>query len=276
MKDVKAKVIDHVTIAKMYRILSFQSPPIARVAEPGQFIFLRVPELESVVLRRPFSIFDVKSNNVSILYKIVGKGTKAMDKIRQGEEIDVMGPLGNAFPKPSKDVFPLLVAGGYGIAPLHFLARRVPQRGICFMGAGSKDEILCANTFRKMGWKVIITTEDGSSGQKGRVTDALKDWLESYKTESANSPGKTQQKIEIYACGPEGMLYVIAELANRYMCRAWVSMEAHMGCGVGACLGCVHKLRLENGSTGWVRICHDGPVFESSRLITNTPAEGRT
>lgn len=274
MKNVKAKVTEHKQIRKTYRLLSFHAPSIASCAKPGQFVYLRVPNLADAVLRRPFSIFDVDSDSVSILYKVVGKGTKAMEKICSGNELDVMGPLGNGFPLPTGNAIPVLVAGGYGIAPLHFLASCLRQLGICFIGAGSKEAILCVNNFKKMGWKIIITTEDGSIGRKGIITDALKEWIECYKKKTKNSTNKIQEKLEIYACGPEEMLYAVGTLAINYGYCAWLSLEAHMGCGVGACLGCVHKVRLENGQIGWAKICSDGPVLESRRLIIGNAAKG--
>lgn len=274
MKNVKARVTEHKQIAKMYRLLSFQAPQIADCAQPGQFVYLRVPTLAEAVLRRPFSIFDVDLDYVSILYKVVGKGTKAMEKICSGNELDVMGPLGNGFPLPTRNVLPVLVAGGYGIAPLHFLARRLHQAGICFIGASSKEAILCIDKFKKMGWKIIITTEDGSVGRKGIITDALKEWIERHRKKIKNSTNKIQEKLEIYACGPEEMLYVVGTLSINYGYHAWLSIEAHMGCGVGACLGCVHKVRLENGQIGWAKICSEGPVLESRRLIIDNDAKG--
>lgn len=253
-----ATVQRHETFAGEYRILTLEAPKVAGGANPGQFIHLRIPRLDGVVLRRPFSIFRACEGLLSILYKEVGKGTEAMRDMAAGTTVSIIGPLGTGFPLGAPGSMPLLVAGGYGVAPLTFLAKRMPEVGVAFVGGAKAGDVLCMDDFRDMGWDVRVTTEDGSLGEHGRVTQAVEGWLQTRETSVVP---------EFFVCGPDGLLRAIAAMAKRGGWKAWLSLDNHMGCGVGACLACVQRIRGEDGTEAWARVCREGPVFEAERLM---------
>ena len=253
-----AKVVAHEAVSGPYKRLALAAPGIADAALPGQFVHLLVPRLDGAVLRRPFSIFEADRGMLGILYKPVGRGTEAMVALGRGDEVSLLGPLGNGFPCDHEDTIPVLVAGGYGVAPLCFLARRLPGTGSVFLGAATASDILCSSEFTDLGWDVHTATEDGSQGHHGLVTDPLRAWLGSL-------PG--EPRTEFYACGPEGLLRAVGDLAQAAEAKAWLSLDKHMGCGVGACLACVQRIRDNGGTDHWARVCRDGPVFEARQII---------
>ncbi len=258
MFDFLCEVIEHDEVSKEYCLLKLFAGEIAHTARPGQFVHLRIPGLEQGSLRRPFSIFNTDKGLLWILYKSVGRGTEVMKKLEPGEEVKVIGPLGNGFPL-QREVESILVAGGYGVAPLYFLATRLKRKGVLVVGGRSADDILVTDMFVGMGWRVVVATVDGSSGVKGLVTDPLLDEL---KRVEATGGG-----CELFVCGPDGMLRAVGELARQYGCKAWLSLDKHMVCGVGACLACVQKLRRSDGSTWVGRVCSDGPIFEAGEIV---------
>ena len=254
----QARVLMHEAVSGAYRALTLEIPPIAAVVRPGQFIHLRVPGLDGATLRRPFSVFAATERAIRVLYKPVGRGTETMTRLGEGDSVSLMGPLGNGFPLDRDRTVPVLVAGGYGVAPLFFLASRLPSRGVVFIGGASAADVLCVEDFRRLGWEVETATEDGSIGHRGRVTVPLDERLR------AESFGGTP---EFYACGPDGLLKGVGERAVARNRMAWLSLDKHMGCGVGACLACVQKVRRPDGSTRWARVCKDGPIFESREIV---------
>lgn len=261
-KDHEARVTDEtgcvksiVSLDESYRVLELKLPGIAATAKPGQFVHLRVPGLEKSALRRPFSIYGANRNVVKILFKIVGRGSLALSKVKPGDEITVMGPLGNAFPVCDKEALPVCVAGGFGVAPLSFYARTLRRKGVLLIGGRSKADILCIDDFKKLGWEVRVATQDGSSGTKGLVTVLQDEILQSGK------------KAEFFGCGPTGMLKAVGERAAAKGLKAWLSLDEFMVCGVGACLGCVRKFRRDDGSEYIGRVCKDGPIFEMREII---------
>ena len=240
----------HFDIGSGYRRLTLAAPSVCPEVKPGQFIHLRVPGLEESLLRRPFSIYRAEAGMISILYKQVGKGTRELALLPVGAEASFIGPLGNGFPLPPPEgATPVLVAGGYGVAPLYLLARHLDVKGVVFVGGRTADDLLCLDDFEGIGWQVVVTTEDGSAGVKGRVTDALDTWL------------ATGKHVIVYACGPDGMLEAIDQRFVRLGLPGWLSLDKHMGCGVGACLACVQRVHTSDGGTRWKRCCCDGPVF---------------
>ena len=249
-------VVTHEPMGPDYRVLTLKLPVVTETARPGQFVHLRIAQLHDAVLRRPFSIYRVDGKHLSILYKTVGRGTAAMQNLKQDDPVSVVGPLGNGFPlELGASSIPVLVAGGYGVAPLYFLARRLTRRGSIFIGGAKAVDILLADAFRKLGWDVHVATDDGSAGMKGLVTAPLDAWLKT-----------VQAAPEFFACGPNGMLKAIGDRAIKGNWKAWLSLDRHMGCGVGACLACVQKVRL-NGQETLARVCKDGPIFESRDVI---------
>jgi len=257
MKHHQARVLEHKEAGGGYRILTLEAPGIASRAKPGQFVHMRIPHLDGSVLRRPFSIYRADRKKLSILYKSVGRGTHSMKSIRKDDEVSLLGPLGNGFPLGRTKEVPVLVAGGYGVAPLVFLATRLRRKGIIFIGGAKACDILCVRDFKALGWDVRIATEDGSIGVKGLVTKILDEWL---------SPGCGAEGVVFYACGPEGLMKAVGERASYHGSRAWLSLDKHMGCGVGACLACVQKIK-RNGAVSLLRVCREGPVFEASEIV---------
>jgi dihydroorotate dehydrogenase electron transfer subunit len=252
----RIKVIAKENLGADYFKLSLFSPKISRLAKPGQFVEIKVSDADLPLLRRPLGVHRIKRNTFEVLCEIVGKGTELLSKKEPGDSLDVIGPLGNSFvcaPAAGKSQLPILVAGGMGIAPLVFLAEKIKKAKILVLiGAKTKDHILCASDFKRLGCEVKIATDDGSKGFKGRVTDLLKRELSTLGYRSA----------AIYACGPEPMLRATAKLSSAHNLPAQVSLEAHMSCGFGACLGCVVNTR-----DGYKRVCQEGPVFRADDII---------
>ena len=198
-----------------------------------------------VFLRRPLSIFSASGSKIEFLYKVIGKGTKALSDLRKGEKIEVLGPLGNSYVTDTSKT-PLLVAGGTGVASLNFLARKLKNQGIIFYGAKKKAEFVPLELSARPGWKVSFSTEDGSRGVKGLVTASLEKYLK-------ENPGKI---FVVYACGPNPMLRAVSGICKQYKAEAYVSLEEMMACGVGNCQGCP----VRSGNT-YKMVCKDGPVF---------------
>jgi len=256
--DEKARILEHVEIGSGYRRLVVAAPRLAAELEPGQFVHVRVPTLESSALRRPFSVFDADDGKVTLLYKTVGRGTAALNRAQADEEVSALGPLGHGF-RLKCDGVPLFVGGGYGIAPLHFLARRFVAaaglpRPVLFVGGRTKADLLALDRFKAMGIEVKAATNDGSAGVRGLVTAPLDDALADLRHR-----GKS---FELFACGPDGMLKAVAQRATAVGARGWISMDRHMVCGVGACYACIQKTVRGNA-----RCCIEGPVFAAEDLI---------
>ncbi|OVE76233.1 hypothetical protein BVX97_02050 [bacterium E08(2017)] len=251
----EATVVSQQPVSGDYNTLIMEVPEVSSIVKPGQFIHMRVPRLEHLVLRRPFSVFRADDKHLTLLYKRVGKGTESMTLLTTGDEIDLMGPLGNGFPMEC-DGDPVLVAGGYGVAPLYLLAERLGRTGDIFIGGRSADDVLCVEDFKKLGWTVHVSTDDGSMGEEGLVTETMGRWL----------AGQADEKV-FYACGPDGMLRAVGDIGIGRDNFAWLSLDKHMGCGAGACLACVQRVRDEEGNETWARVCREGPVFDARDII---------
>lgn len=254
---MKAEIIFHHNIAGPYYKLKLYSPYIYKNAKPGQFAMFRVGETSDPLLRRPFSIHKKNPDKtIEILYKIVGKGTRFLSTLVKGCEIDVIGPLGNGFKIDKRIKSHILVAGGIGIAPLLFLAHELARDKnnmmLLFIGARNKEDILCIQDFKKLNAKINISTEDGSLGKQGLISILFELFL-------ADLNG---QKIAVYSCGPNNMLREIHRLAAAKGLPCQVSLEARMGCGIGACLGCAVE-----GKEGYEKVCIDGPVFDAGEIV---------
>jgi dihydroorotate dehydrogenase electron transfer subunit len=256
MKLEQARVLSQTPLGAGFNMLDLEAPLTAAAAKPGQFIHVQVPNLHGSVLRRPFSLFAAHGTTLRILYKAVGEGTRAMQRVVKGESMSVLGPLGNGFPMPEAGTTPVLIAGGYGVAPLHFLATRIPGRGVALIGGATADHILAATDFKVLKWDVRIATEDGSDGTRGLVTTLLDEWI----------AARGKSTPELYACGPDGLLKAVGQRAQSCGCKAWLSLDKHMGCGAGVCLACVQRIR-QNGKDVWLRVCKDGPIFESREIV---------
>jgi dihydroorotate dehydrogenase electron transfer subunit len=255
MLEQTVQIVANKRDTDLYFRMAVRAPLIAPLVQPGQFAHLRVLPLKDALLRRPFSIFQVDGETFSILYKVVGSGTEVLSRMKPGEELSVIGPLGHGFTLPSPGVaIPLLIAGGYGMAALYLLAQRSPQKGIVFVGGRRRVDILCESEFRALGWEVRVSTEDGSHGEKGLVTQPLQAELK------RSAAGRT-----LFACGPTPMLRAVGKIAAEFNVPAELSMDEHMCCGVGVCLTCVIPV-ISGDGWEYQRTCTDGPVFDSRQI----------
>jgi dihydroorotate dehydrogenase electron transfer subunit len=262
MIQTKAKVIKNIAVAPKYYKIALSCSPIAKDANAGQFVAIKITDSYEAFLRRPFSIHKLSGPGIEILYEIVGKGTEILSQKKAGEYLDIIGPLGNGFDLGvnTNDRTPILVAGGIGVAPLIFLAEKLAEipnpksqiPNLVLIGAKTRSGVLCEKEFIKLGCNVKIATDDGSRGYKGYVTGLLKKELSTIN----------YQLSTIYACGPRPMLKETAAISKKYNIPAQVSLEEHMACGIGACLGCA-----VNTKQGYKRVCQDGPVFDADEIV---------
>lgn len=237
-------------------LMVFRSESLASLVRPGQFLMIRLcTEMKDPLLRRPFSIHGIQGRNkLMILYRIVGKGTSLLSDLKENDSISVIGPLGNGFVLPGPNERILFMAGGMGIAPLFFLTqtlKRVQKHKIkMFLGFATSQEDVLIDRLKGPNIDLSLTTEDGSLGIKGLVTDLLDQYL---------NKGLTDKPV-IYACGPTPMLKKIAQKAIKSSLRCYVSMEGYMACGLGLCQGCAVKAASGQGKP-YYYVCQDGPVF---------------
>lgn len=214
------------------------------ITAPGQFVDLALP---GFFLRRPISICDYDADGLTIIYKVVGKGTAALSRLAPGAELNALSGLGNGFDTQKSGESPLLIGGGVGVPPLYALAKRLLAEGKCptaVLGFNKADEVFYAEEFENLGVRTIVCTADGSVGVRGFVTDAIAT-LSGYSF--------------YYACGPEPMLRAVHALCP---CGGQLSFEERMGCGFGACMGCSCKTKYGNK-----RICKDGPVLDKEEIV---------
>ena len=247
-----AQVLKNRQINSNVKLLELRCPEICRAALPGQFVHVKTIHSENF-LRRPFSIadVDVETGVLTIIYRIVGKGTQEYARLEIGDEISVLGPIGSHF--ELRKGRPLLIGGGVGIAPLIFLAKElIAQKPILLIGGRNKDEVFWQEFLKPYADKIYITTDDGSVGYKGFTVDYLPEIL------------KQEQIDEIYSCGPMIMMEGIAKLAQKEQIPCQVSLEKRMACGIGVCLGCT----FEGKVTGRRRkVCSEGPVFPAEEVF---------
>lgn len=252
--QIAAPIVHNRAIGRDMYALRLEAPAIVEAAKPGQFLMIRVGETMDPLLRRPFSIHAVHASTyVDVLYRVVGRGTTLLSRAGEGENMDVVGPLGQGFTWQEKSPA-LLMAGGMGVAPLLFLAqhaikRRPPGEVSLLLGARNRHEVFCVDDFRDAGLTVSVATEDGSRGKKGLVTDLMTEEMMAHRP-------------YVYSCGPYPMLRAVARLAVERGLSCQVSLENSMACGVGVCLGCVTQMR--DGSMA--RVCQEGPVFYADEV----------
>ncbi len=248
-RDLTVQIIGNEAIGRDCRLLTFRCADLEN-AMPGQFVMVRVSDGTSdPLLRRPISIMDVfDDGRIALLYKVVGRGTRILADMVPGDCISVVGPLGTGFRMPPPDHTACLAGGGIGIPPLLFLARRLVTHAISVvacLGGRSKADVLLEDQFGNLGVPLHISTEDGSAGLKGRVTLPLEQCLRRHSG-----------KMTVFACGPDAMLRAIDAMCLALDIPGQLAFEEHMGCGVGACLGCIIQT-----TRGFQRVCADGPVF---------------
>jgi dihydroorotate dehydrogenase electron transfer subunit len=247
----KAEVISVKKIGKNINLLRVHSPSIASSASPGQFCNIKVSETAFPLLRRPFSICNVKEESVYFMFDVHGEGTKMLCCKKKGDVLDILGPLGHGFNLETEYDAAVLVAGGIGAAPFPFLISRMNKKKKIFSLVGGRSEEHLVTYGMK---NIFLSTDDGSNGLKGNVVqlaDRLKDKF-------------TGKKVEFFACGPNAMLRALKEfcLANNFECQ--ISTESAMACGFGICQGC--PIQASNEEKYYL-ICKDGPVFNAKDVI---------
>ncbi len=245
MNDIPAKITGNDRVTGGYRRLTVRlERPLGRVS-PGQFVMLEVPDRD-IFLRRPFSIYGSRGRTLTIVYRVVGKGTDALSAAARGTSLMVLGPLGRGF-APGRGKTPIVVAGGIGYAGIRMLLRRLGGRATLFFGAAGEEELRLAEDLE--GTKIFASTMDGTRGFAGDVVSLLGQRLGEWR-------GKDP---EVFACGPSGMLKSLKALLEPDRIPCQVSVEERMACGMGLCFGCVIATRDETNP--YKRVCKEGPVF---------------
>ncbi len=241
-------VVELKKVNATYLRLALEAPVLAAAAQPGQFIHIRVSEGNEPFFRRPFSIYRAQSGKVEIFFEPVGRGSRLLASRKKGDALDVLGPLGHGFTPPGKNVKQVVfVAGGIGVAPFMIFSdaiRKHKAEKILLYGARTRAHTFPTGDLKKNGVKVLVATDDGSVGVRGRVSELF-------------SRITVAPETMIYTCGPRPMLAAVQAFARTHGLKGEVSCEEVMACGLGACLGCsiptVH---------GYRTVCHDGPVFD--------------
>lgn len=249
---VNAELTSHQSLSPANTKLTLDCPEIARIAKPGQFVMVRSGEGTDPFLRRAISISDVQNDALSLVVQNVGMGTKAIQALKPGATISILGPLGKGFDLAIADAHVLLIAGGVGIAPFPFLARRLPKSNKISVIVGGRDASAVmglASLFDDLDVTWQVVTEDGSVGEKGLVTTHLP------KLSGVN---------RMYTCGPNPMLAAVKDIAETANVPCQLSLEGKMACGVGVCLGCTCKGKTD--AEPYAKVCTDGPVFWSEEV----------
>ncbi|MGD9153473.1 MAG: dihydroorotate dehydrogenase electron transfer subunit [Gammaproteobacteria bacterium] len=280
--NLVAKITANEMIAKNHFRMQIEAQEIAALAIPGQFVMLKAQSKSyDPLVRIPLGVHQKHADGISVLYHVVGNSTEILSQLRAGDTVEILGPLGNGF-KQTLHKNSFLIAGGVGSAPLYFLAETLLQQQknvAVFLGAKTKDLIVGADDFKKLGATVYIATEDGSCGEKCLVTQLLElsfrseDWSSrgltagsgkqlDLKLDTAVKPRYDKvEDIMLYATGPNPMLKAVARIAREQNIPAQLLMEAYMACGIGACRGCAIET-----NEGYKMCCQDGPVFDVGNI----------
>jgi dihydroorotate dehydrogenase electron transfer subunit len=262
------EVLSHRKYGEHYHSLTIVAPDIGQAVSPGQFVNISCAPSSAHILRRPFSVYRVHkrggwASTIEIVFDVRGPGTAYLSTLRTHASVDLMGPLGRGFTLPPRRAHALLVGGGIGAAPLFFLADELRNEGHrvdCILGARSARYLLNAIDVRRLASVYRITTEDGSTGDKGRVTDVMDEVMERCGTEV------------VYTCGPHPMLAAVARICADRNVGLQVAVEELMACGYGVCMSCVLPLRRA-GLKGradevvYARSCTEGPVFDGASVV---------
>jgi dihydroorotate dehydrogenase electron transfer subunit len=264
-RDRDSPLVSREPLDGAYSLLTFRHPEIAHAARAGQFAMIKAGTSADLPLRRPFSIMTVnpREETFTLFVKAIGSGTRALAGLGVGDLAQCLGPLGRAFELPPLGTESFLVAGGYGIAPFCLFSEEQPHVRV-FYGGRTAADLQLQRPFLERGVPLVLATEDGSLGERGRVTAAL---------EAALDRGAGSEIL--YACGPDAMLHAVAQIAEKRAQPCQVSLDPWMGCGIGTCLGCVVKTQRASEERPKYRCaCTEGPVFESSVVVW--PGESRS
>ena len=246
-------IISHKKKNKTYYHLVFFAPDLCASVKAGQFIHIKVSDGLEPLFRRPFSVYRAQNGCIEVFYEPVGQGTKLLTQKKQGDVLDVLAPLGNSFQYPHKDIEQIVfIGGGIGIAPLMIFSDQIKAHSakkILLYGVRNQDQVFSLQDFKKNGFQCFLSTDDGSKGIKGHVSQLFPKIQTSIKT-------------MIYTCGPRVMMKAVADFAKDHQIPGQMSMEEVMACGLGACLGCSILT-----TTGYQTVCHDGPVFDLQEVV---------
>jgi dihydroorotate dehydrogenase electron transfer subunit len=264
IKDPQARII-HKECWKDYYLLSLESSIIASEAHPGQFVMVRIGTSPHPLLRRPFSIHWKNEERIEIFFQRIGLGTSLLSQKETNETLDIIGPLGRGFTISEKVQGKEIAAigGGRGIAPLYFLAHVLRTRGASvkiFYGGKTLEDLPLRARIEKSGYDLFCSTDDGSFGYRGLVSDFF-----------AHEIKKLNPSF-LFSCGPEPMMEKIAHIAQKHQIPAEFSLESIMGCGFGACWGCVRRMKRKDGNV-WLKVCEEGPVFPADEIIWKSERE---
>ena len=270
--DVAARVLANTPLSPDYNVIALAAPEIAQSTAPGQFVMVKPQPGLDPLLRRPFSVFEVLRDErggvsgISLLNKRIGIGTGMLYSAEPGDTVQVLGPLGRPYVPVDPPAEAWMVAGGVGLAPFATLAEALAARGTpmrLFYGARSAADLYYADFFSRLGASLHLTTEDGTRGERGRITAPLARALAEPSASAAT----------IYSCGPTPMMRAVAGLGEAAGRPVFVSLEQVMGCGMGGCYSCVVRVRRGAGSH-FVRSCLDGPVFDSRAIVWDALGAG--
>lgn len=259
--QVLGKIIGQEEAAPGIYFMEILAPEIAAQAKPGQFVHVKCGSTYAPLLRRPISLHSIEPQvgKIGLLYQIKGQGTKLLAGMRSGQAIDLLGPLGNGFQLPAGLGKALVIGGGMGVAPLLPLLQALQAIGkpaTAILGFNDSSSLLRVQAYASCAEKLLLTTVDGSAGEKGLATAPLERELQ------------TAEYSIVFACGPEPMLRAVTAIADSQGIECQVSLEAYMACGIGACLGCACRTR-EEGQERYTRVCCEGPVYDSKAVIWN-------
>jgi dihydroorotate dehydrogenase electron transfer subunit len=283
MIQVTSKIVSNKRITRNCWRVVLDAPQISSAVKPGQFIHVKVGGESGPLFRRPFSVFRRVNLNggslgIEIVYRVIGTGTRLMAELRQGDAIDIIGPLGNGFELNRNKPLHVIVAGGTGAACLYLLAEEISKARLqlkILLGADTKASLLLKKEYASLKGAVMVSTDDGTCGYHGFVTQMLDRGLRE---------GEISTDCAIYSSGPEPMLKALASVCRKYDIPTQVSVERHMMCGIGACLACICKVdprhiskNRDLGSShmqfvaekefGYALVCKDGPVFDMNEVI---------
>jgi dihydroorotate dehydrogenase electron transfer subunit len=246
MDDIEGKIIQNKEIAPGYHLLKLRLAKPMDPMVPGQFVMLKVPDSE-IFLRRPFSIYEYSRKVLSLMYKVVGKGTESLSGAGKNERASVLCPLGKGFSIQKREAY-IIVAGGIGIAGVHALVKRLGKEAMIFFGCNNKAELPLLGSAADL--NPYISTLDGSYGFRGNVVQLLASHMKAIE----------DKDVEIFSCGPEKMVTSLKKLLEKKKIPCQASFEERMACGLGLCFGCAKKTIDEDEP--YKRVCKEGPVFD--------------